>query len=55
MYVSAKSLEQAHVRAFVEYFLTEGTALVSEVGYVQLSDGLYRTLGLRQVSAAQIA
>ena len=41
MYVSAKSLEQAHVRVFVEYFLTEGTALVSEVGYVQLSDASY--------------
>lgn len=41
MYVSAKSLEQAHVRAFIEYFLTEGTALVSEVGYVQLSDASY--------------
>lgn len=41
MYVSTKSLEQEHVRAFVEYFLTEGTALVSEVGYVQLSDASY--------------
>ena len=28
---------------FVEYFLTEGTALVSEVGYVQLSDASYET------------
>ena len=43
MYVSAKSLEQAHIRAFVEYFLTEGTALVSEVGYVQLSEASYET------------
>lgn len=41
MYVSKKALEQEHVKVFVEYFLTEGTALVSEVGYVQLSDAGY--------------
>lgn len=41
MYVSRKALEQEHVKVFVEYFLTEGTALVSEVGYVQLSDASY--------------
>ncbi len=41
MYVSKKALEQEHVRVFVEYFLTEGTALVSEVGYVQLGDANY--------------
>ncbi len=41
MYVSKKALEQEHVRAFVEYFLTEGTALVSEVGYVQMDDASY--------------
>ena len=41
MYVAAKSLAQPHVQAFVDYFLGEGTALVSEVGYVQLSEEDY--------------
>ena len=43
MYVSRNALEQEHVKVFVEYFLTEGTALVSEVGYVQLSNASYET------------
>ena len=41
MYVSRKALEQEHVKTFVEYFLTEGTTLVSEVGYVELGDANY--------------
>ncbi|MHC1786112.1 MAG: PstS family phosphate ABC transporter substrate-binding protein [Christensenellales bacterium] len=41
MYVSSKALEQEHVRTFVEYFLREGRALVSEVGYVQMDDASY--------------
>ena len=41
MYVAAKSLAQPHVRAFVDYFLGEGAALVSEVGYVQLTEEDY--------------
>lgn len=41
MYVAAKSLAQPHVWAFLDYFLGEGTALVSEVGYVQLSEEDY--------------
>lgn len=41
MYVSKKALEQEHVKTFVEYFLTEGTALISEVGYVQMSNASY--------------
>jgi len=41
IYVSKASLEQAHVRTFVEYYLTEGTALIPEVGYVELDDAIY--------------
>lgn len=41
IYVTKKALEKEHVRAFVEYYLTEGTALIPEVGYVQLDSALY--------------
>jgi phosphate transport system substrate-binding protein len=41
IYVNKKSLERPEVRAFVEYHLTEGRDLVSEVGYVQLPDVKY--------------
>jgi phosphate transport system substrate-binding protein len=43
IYVSAKSLEKPHVRAFVEYYLKEGGALAREVKYVPLPDSAYRT------------
>lgn len=41
MYVSKKALQQEHVKAFVEYFLTDGASLVNEVGYVGLGDPGY--------------
>ena len=41
MYVATKSREQPHVRAVVDDFRGEGTALVSEVGYVQLTEDDY--------------
>lgn len=37
IYVNKASLAKPHVKAFVEYYLNEGQALVSEVGYVKLS------------------
>lgn len=43
MYVSKKSLEKAHVKSFVDYFLTEGTKLITSVGYVPLKDTEYQT------------
>ncbi len=41
IYVNKESLAKPHVRAFVEYYLTDGTKLIPEVGYVQLDDALY--------------
>lgn len=41
MYLKNSSLERPEVDAFVNYFLTEGTALVEEVGYVALTDAEY--------------
>ena len=37
IYVNKASLSKPNVKAFVEYYLNEGQALVSEVGYVKLS------------------
>lgn len=41
IYVSTTAAERPEVEAFVEYYLTEGPALVSEVGYVALPDNAY--------------
>ena len=41
MYVKNTSLERPEVAAFVNYFLTEGTSLVEEVGYVALTADEY--------------
>jgi phosphate transport system substrate-binding protein len=38
IYVSSKAVERPEVRQFVEFFLTEGAALVGEVGFVPLPD-----------------
>lgn len=41
MYVSKKSLANAHVKAFVDYTLTTGTTLISSAGYVPLTEADY--------------
>lgn len=41
IYVNKASLQKAHVKAFVEYYLTEGTKLINSVGYVQLNPDDY--------------
>ena len=41
MYVTEEALAKEHVMAFVEYFLTDGTELISEVGYVPLEEAIY--------------
>jgi phosphate transport system substrate-binding protein len=41
VYVSAKSAERPAVARFVEYFLTEGPALIEEVGYLPLPAAAY--------------
>lgn len=43
IYVSNVSLERPEVKAFVEFYLTEGPALVPEVGYVAMTDEEYVT------------
>jgi phosphate transport system substrate-binding protein len=41
IYVSRKAAERPEVRTFVESYFTAGKELVSEVGYVQLTDPIY--------------
>ncbi|MDF2885443.1 MAG: phosphate binding protein, partial [Clostridiaceae bacterium] len=41
IYVTKDALAKDHVKSFVEYYLTEGTALIPEVGYVALGDSVY--------------
>jgi phosphate transport system substrate-binding protein len=41
IYVSAKSAERPAVQRFVEFLLTEGPALIEEVGYLPLPDSAY--------------
>lgn len=41
IYVTKEALSQDHVKAFVEYYLTEGTSLIPDVGYVSLEDAVY--------------
>jgi phosphate transport system substrate-binding protein len=43
IYVSNASLERPEVKAFVEFYLTEGPALLPEVGYVAMTDSDYAT------------
>jgi phosphate transport system substrate-binding protein len=38
IYVNKKALEKEHVKAFINFYLTEGTKLVEDVGYVPLDD-----------------
>ncbi len=41
IYVSAAGIEKPQVSAFVDFYLTEGTPLVREVGYIPLQPGQY--------------
>ena len=41
IYVSSKALARPEVKAFIEYYLGEGAALVREVGYIALPDKAY--------------
>lgn len=42
IYVTKDALAKDQVKAFVEYYLTEGASLISEVGYVELDDASYQ-------------
>ncbi|MHB8841712.1 MAG: phosphate ABC transporter substrate-binding protein [Candidatus Aquicultor secundus] len=41
IYVSKKALERPEVKAFIQYYLTDGTKLVSDVGYIPLNSADY--------------
>ncbi len=41
IYPQVKSLDRAEVKNFVDFFLSEGNALVREVGYIPLTDKEY--------------
>jgi phosphate transport system substrate-binding protein len=42
VYVKASSMDKPEVREFVQFLMTEGSALVSEVGYVPLPESAYQ-------------
>jgi phosphate transport system substrate-binding protein len=48
--VSKKSLAKPEVRAFVEFYLTNATRLVDEVGYIPLPEASYQA-GLERLKA----
>lgn len=43
IYVNAASIAKPEVKAFVEFYLTHGSALAKEVKYVSLPDAAYKT------------
>jgi len=47
IYVSSKAMERPEVDAFVKFYLNEGKALVSEVGYIALPDSAYALVNKR--------
>jgi phosphate transport system substrate-binding protein len=49
IYVAKKSLDKPEVAAFIDFYLTEGTALVKEVGYIPLSQKAYE-LGAKRAA-----
>jgi len=38
IYVNSKSLEKDHVKEFVKYYISDGTKLIQDVGYVPMDD-----------------
>ena len=49
LYVSAKSAERPAVQRFIEFLLSEGPALIEEVGYLPLPEQAYQTARKRFV------
>jgi phosphate transport system substrate-binding protein len=47
IYVAKQAAERAEVAAFIEFYLTEGPALVKEVGYIPLPDAAYELVRAR--------
>jgi phosphate transport system substrate-binding protein len=42
VYIKEASMDRPEIREFVEFMMTQGSALVSEVGYVPLPDSAYK-------------
>ncbi|ODT33554.1 MAG: protein sphX [Lautropia sp. SCN 70-15] len=53
IYVNAKSLDKPEVKAFVEYYMTNGAKLSREVSYVPLPDSAYK-IGLEHVNKKRV-
>jgi phosphate transport system substrate-binding protein len=49
LYISTKALDRPEVKAFVEYYLQEGPALVAQVGFIPLGDRGYELVRARFV------
>ena len=47
IYVKAKALQRAEVQKFIQFYLTDTSKLVREVGYVPLTDGEYQLVRQR--------
>ena len=43
IYANNKKLTEDHIKEFIRYYLTEGKALIGDVGYVPLEDAAYET------------
>ncbi len=53
IYVNRKAADRPEVAAFVRFYLTQGPALVKQVGYVPLSDTVY-SLALQRFEARKV-
>jgi phosphate transport system substrate-binding protein len=50
VYVSTKAMERPEVSAFVDFYLDQGRALVTEVGYIPLPEAAYQLVAERFAS-----
>ncbi len=53
LYVKGEAAKRPEVKAFIEYFLTEGPKLIAEVGYLPLSDKAY-AMGLERFRTGRV-
>jgi phosphate transport system substrate-binding protein len=47
LYISTKALDRPEIKAFVDYYLKEGPALIDQVGFIQLGDRGYELVRAR--------
>lgn len=53
IYVNRKAADRPEVEAFVQFYLTQGPALVRQVGYIPLTDEIYQ-LALQRFQARRV-